>query len=85
MKMYWNRSLITMVLAGALLTTSIMGTGCAGGPKYGAARKSKKRGCDCPHWNTVPKQEARDGIWSMIDPGSKTGDPSRTNGHDSLD
>ena len=76
--MHRNRSLITMILAGAFLTTSIVSTGCASGPKYGAARKSKKRGCDCPHWNAVPKQEGREGIWSMKN-------PSRTNGHDALD
>ena len=40
MKMHRNRSLITMIIAGAFLTTSIVGTGCASGPKYGAARKS---------------------------------------------
>lgn len=79
MKMYRNRSFITMVLAGALLTTSIVSTGCASGPKYGASRKSKKRGCDCPHWNAVPTQEGRDRIWSMNE------NPSRTHGHDALD
>lgn len=83
--MYRKRSLITMILAGAFLTTSIVSTGCASGPKYGAARKTKKRGCDCPHWNAVPKQEGRDGVWSMNDPGSTTGDPSRTADHDALD
>lgn len=77
--MYRKRSLITMVLAGAFLTTSIVGTGCASGPKYGAVRKSKKRGCDCPHWNAVPKQEGSEGIWSM------KGTPARTAGHDALD
>jgi hypothetical protein len=79
MKMYRNRSLIIMILAGAFLTTSIVGTGCASGPKYGAARKSKKRGCDCPHWNAVPKQEGREGIWSMKE------NPARTADHDALD
>jgi hypothetical protein len=80
--MYRNRSLITMILAGAFLTTSIVGTGCTRGPKYGAARKSKKKGCDCPHWNAVPKQEGRSGTWSMNDPGSRTGDLQRTADHD---
>jgi hypothetical protein len=78
MKMYRNRSLVTMIFAGAFLITSIVGTGCASGPKYGAARKSKKRGCDCPHWNAVPKQEGREGIWSMKN-------PARTADHDALD
>lgn len=82
MKMHRNRSLITMILAGAFLTTSIVSTGCASGPKYGAARKSKKRGCDCPHWNAVPKQEGREGVWSMNDPGPTTGDPAGTAGDD---
>lgn len=79
MKMYRNRSLITMILAGAFLTTSIASTGCASGPKYGAARKTKKRGCDCPHWNAVPKQEGREGVWSMNE------NPARTADHDALD
>ncbi|MFN8351025.1 MAG: hypothetical protein U0U25_06135 [Flavobacteriales bacterium] len=43
----------TLCLALLLLE---LGAGCAGGPKYGAARKRRK-GCDCPHWNAVPRKE----------------------------
>lgn len=78
MEMHRKRSLATMILAGAFLTTTIVGTGCASGPKYGAARKSRKKGCDCPHWNAVPKQEGRDGIWSM------NGNPPATTEHDAI-
>lgn len=74
MEMHRNRSHIIMICAGAFLITSIIGTGCASGPKYGAARKSRKKGCDCPHWNAVPKQGVRDGIWSM------NANPSATDG-----
>jgi hypothetical protein len=45
------------------MTTSIIGGGCASGPKYGASGKRSKS-CDCPHWNAVPKQEGG-GTWSM--------------------
>lgn len=65
--MHGKRPLFTMVILGVLLTTSVAFTGCASGPRYGAARKSHK-GCDCPHWNAVPKQ-AEQGTWSkMKDP-----------------
>lgn len=78
MKMHRNRSALTMIIAGAFLITSIVGSGCASGPKYGAARKHSKS-CDCPHWNAVPKQEGREGIWSM------NGNPSPSNSHAALD
>ena len=72
-----QRSITTMILAGALLATSVIGTGCAGGARYGAARK-KKRGCDCPHWNAVPQQKGEDGrrSWNQ--------EPSATDGHASI-
>jgi hypothetical protein len=50
---------------GALITTLVVVTGCAGGPKYGASGKRSKS-CDCPHWNAVPKQEGRE-LWSKND------------------
>jgi hypothetical protein len=59
-----KRPLFSMILLGAFLTTSTVITGCASGPRYGAARKSRK-GCDCPHWNAVPKQ-AEKGTWSKM-------------------
>ena len=40
---------------GALALLAAVLTGCASGPKYGAAKKRKK-GCDCPHWNRVPER-----------------------------
>lgn len=45
-------TLMMRIGAWALLAAVI--TGCASGPRYGAQRK-KKKGCDCPHWNWVPK------------------------------
>jgi outer membrane murein-binding lipoprotein Lpp len=65
-----KRPLLTSMLLGAFLTSSTVLTGCASGPRYGAARKSRK-GCDCPHWNAVPKQDEQ-GMWS------KMNDPART-------
>ncbi len=72
-----KRSLINMTLAGAFLTTSILGMGCASGPRYGASRKHNKS-CDCPHWNAVPRQDER-GIWSQNDNPARTVDHGARN------
>lgn len=72
-----QRSFPTMILAGAFLALCTLGTGCASGPRYGAARK-KKKSCDCPHWNAVPEQKGVDGMRSW------NTDPSATDDHASL-
>lgn len=43
-----------LALLGCLLVV-LVAAGCASGPRYGSARKSRK-GCDCPHWNALPKR-----------------------------
>lgn len=58
-----QRSRIAMALLGACLAL-LVGSGCASGPRYGAARKSRK-GCDCPHWNALPKR-GPDGARSWV-------------------
>lgn len=72
-----------MILSVALITTVIIGTGCGGGPKYGASGKRNKK-CDCPHWNAVPKQEGRE-VWSMNNPSCNTGVLQRTTDHGARD
>jgi hypothetical protein len=46
----------------ALACACLFGMACAGGPRYGAARKHRKS-CDCPHWNAVP-HKANGEVWS---------------------
>lgn len=53
------------VLCGMLVSASILGVGCGGGPRYGAAGKRNKK-CDCPTWNAVPAQVS-DGTMCMND------------------
>lgn len=36
--------------------TLILLAGCASHPRYGASPR-KKKGCDCPKWNAVPKSQ----------------------------
>lgn len=33
--------------------------GCASHPRYGASPR-KKKGCDCPKWNALPKEASKE-------------------------
>jgi hypothetical protein len=47
-----------MILAGMFLLFTLLVSGCASGPHYGSGKKRKE--CDCPKWNAVPKAPTKD-------------------------